>query len=373
MNYPPLSPAGLQAGWTLDPVTPPLPKDASGSPILQSMDQKAGETGTGGSLFRVLLLSIFVGCGAHVSGDSAPLDQSDGATDNLWLRGRELPLPDTRDLRSVWPSPGARVFPLLGTAPSRRLKVLIDPGHGAPGNVGNTSSFCRLEQDTMLRLGVELGRVLEARGFEVRLTRTSSEETPRYQQRVREGLAWGGDVLVSLHSDIRGWPAWWRPEGRESCLFRDVAPGFALLYADNGPPRRLDRREQLARLLSLRLADAGFHPYDGWDYEGLYEADAEVPGTFIDRHLPGGRIYMLRHPPMPSVIIETFNARHRLESARFQRPETREAFFSAVAAALADYATLRWRKRDRQRARQRAQERARERAPVIAPLPGDRA
>ncbi|MDF1561636.1 MAG: N-acetylmuramoyl-L-alanine amidase [Deltaproteobacteria bacterium] len=305
------------------------------------MRQTAGGTPREVALLRLLFLTLFVGCGAHLSGDAA---SEASAEQNPYLRGTPLPLPDLASVVPVWPARAARPRRLLGPGPSRPLRVIIDPGHGAPGNVGNISSFCRLEQDTMLELGLELGRHLARRGYEVRLTRTFAGELPRYQERVREGQAWGGEVLISLHSDIRGWPLGWRPReaGGERCLFRDLAPGFALLYADNGPADRLSRREQLARLLSARLADAGFHPYDGWDYEGLYEADETVRGTFIDRHLPGSRIYMLRHPPMASVIIETFNARNRLESERFQEGATREAFHAAVAAALADYAAIDW-------------------------------
>jgi len=171
------------------------------------------------------------------------------------------------------------------------------------------------------------------------MSREDSLSRPRYERRAKEAAAWSADLLISLHSDIRGWPSWWRVEGQD-CLYSDLAPGFSVLYADNPPKDRIEGRVKLAHLLSSRMRDAGFLPYDGWDYTGLYEADAEVAGAFIDRHLPGGRIYMLRHPRMPSVIIETYNARHRLEHERFERSKTRVAFFAAVAAGLSDYAAL---------------------------------
>jgi hypothetical protein len=53
----------------------------------------------------------------------------------------------------AWPEPGsvtapAVVLPADYTPPV----VLVDAGHGAPGNPGNTSVSCAEEQDEMLRL-----------------------------------------------------------------------------------------------------------------------------------------------------------------------------------------------------------------------------
>jgi N-acetylmuramoyl-L-alanine amidase len=82
---------------------------------------------------------------------------------------------------------------------------------------------------------------------------------------------------------------------------------------------------------------AGFLPYDGNDYIGLYEDDPKSPGVFVDRHQPGRRIFFLRKPSMPSVIIETHHALDPREERRWREEKTLQAFGASLAAALSDF------------------------------------
>ena len=84
------------------------------------------------------------------------------------------------------------------------------------------------------------------------------------------------------------------------------------------------------------MTEAGFLPYGGGGYVGLYAADAEVPGVFVDRHAPEQRIFVLRRAPMPSILVETHNALDPREAERWAEPETVDAFAAAIAAAIAD-------------------------------------
>ena len=98
----------------------------------------------------------------------------------------------------------------------------------------------------------------------------------------------------------------------------------------------LSARQRLARAISRRLIEAGFPPFAGLDAGGLYEADAEQPGAWLDRHADHQRIKMLRRPTVPLVIIETHQAMDREEVARWEEPATLDAFAAALRAALAD-------------------------------------
>jgi N-acetylmuramoyl-L-alanine amidase len=84
------------------------------------------------------------------------------------------------------------------------------------------------------------------------------------------------------------------------------------------------------------MEEAGFMPYRGAAYSGLYEPDAAQPGVFVDRHPPDQRIFVLRRPSMPSVLIETHHALDAREAARWTEPATLDAFAAAATAALAD-------------------------------------
>ena len=226
------------------------------------------------------------------------------------------------------------VAPPPGVAPP---VLMIDAGHGAPGNPGNTSIRCEDEQDEMLRLQDELALALEARGAAQVLLGRRGDDRPRYPERAHRAELAGALALIQLHSDARGTGTVVETRPPDVCVSNPDAPGFAVLWSDEGTDDRVAARLALARALARRMAEAGFLPYGGEDYEGLYAADA-VPGVFVDRHTPRQRIWVLRRPRVPSVIIETHHARDAQEVARWKEPETLEAFGSAVAAAVADLA-----------------------------------
>ncbi|HHH29338.1 MAG TPA: N-acetylmuramoyl-L-alanine amidase [Polyangiaceae bacterium] len=229
-----------------------------------------------------------------------------------------------------WPAEDAMLTPPVVAFPAgfARRHVFIDPGHGAPDNTGNVSSRCEDEQDFTLSLALDLAARLEATG---RFTVTSSRapgELVRYRERVDAAAAADADVFLSLHSDVRG-----AAEPDRECPTSRDAPGFSVLWSDEGSAALTASRQALARHTAAALTSLGLTAYDGDEYTGLYEGD-EVPGVFVDRHQPGKRIFVLREPTMPSVIIETHNAWDDREAARWEQEQTRAAFADAVAAAL---------------------------------------
>ncbi len=81
--------------------------------------------------------------------------------------------------------------------------IILDPGHGArgnqypilPGTYEGTQNF---------RLAVHLKAELEARGFEVRLTRPTVEDDPSLEERGRMAGENGAVLFLSLHSNAPG-------------------------------------------------------------------------------------------------------------------------------------------------------------------------
>lgn len=244
-----------------------------------------------------------------------------------------------------WPHPGFLLKKVEVPPALRRDKwrIYLDPGHGAPGNQGSLNVDCEAEQDFTLRVADHLATALRRTGqFEVRLAR-SGGAAPRYQARVREAESWRADALLSLHADVRGQAQPWAPRPGAACWRNDTQPGFAILWSDDAPAQRQAARRALARSVARWMGEAGFTAYDGADYPGLYDGDAD-PGVFVDRHAPGQRIFMLRRPRVPSVIIETHHAWHLEEVTRWNQAETLDAFSAAVAAALVDFLTARERR-----------------------------
>lgn len=214
-----------------------------------------------------------------------------------------------------------------------RLVVYLDAGHGAPDNEGNRSSLCELEQDTMHDLALDLAASLEAYGgFVVVPSRTGDLRVP-YAERVADAERVGADVFLSLHSDVRGQVREWSPEPGLVCRASHDAPGFTVLHSDEGQPELVEARASLCAGVSASMRAAGFSPYDGAEYLGLY-APSGPSGCFVDRHAADKRIFVLRRPSMPSVIVETHNALDPNEALAWRDPLVREAFARALAHAL---------------------------------------
>src|SRR5262249_53595211 len=151
-----------------------------------------------------------------------------------------------------WPGERAALTPPSGTfrEGSGVLRVMVDPGHGAPNNHGNTSSFCVEEQDAMLDVSESLAdRLEDTRPVAGRLARDPGRLV-EYPARLEEAAAWGADAFVSLHSDVRGRIERWSPAPGRDCPFAVDAPGFAVLYSDEGDPALTARRAALARAVA---------------------------------------------------------------------------------------------------------------------------
>jgi N-acetylmuramoyl-L-alanine amidase len=250
----------------------------------------------------------------------------------------ERPQPTVDAGAPVWPQEGAplKQLALPQGHRERRFRVLVDAGHGSPGNEGNTSLHCEKERDVMRDLAFGLATRLSLMGpFEVRLSREGDAE-PSYAARRVQAESWPADAVVSLHSDARGAA---RPWLEGSCISarNDDCPGFSVLWSSEAKDPLARRRRHLAWAMTDALAQAGFKPYLGEDYEGLYLSEPEHPGSFINDETSARRIWFLRTLAVPTVIIETHHALDYEEVARWREMRTRNLFASAVAKGLLDY------------------------------------
>lgn len=225
----------------------------------------------------------------------------------------------------VWPNPQA--LKLLPNTPMA-AHLLLDAGHGAEGNHGNHNWRCEAEEEVTRRISDAVALQLQARGISTTLTRPDDKKVA-YSARLKQSASM--DAMISLHSDSRaGTNIWQDPQG---CMHNSGAQGFSVLWSDEGPPELVQRRQALAWALGKNLAAAGFIPYPGPDYSGLYAQDS-IAGVFLDRHEARKRIMLLRRPTVPSVIIETHQAWDEAEAQAWEQPETHAAFAGAIAAAL---------------------------------------
>jgi len=238
-------------------------------------------------------------------------------------------------LLTAWPADDARLVTLaLPAQPTRKVRVFVDAGHGAPGNEGNHGCACQLEQEHTLKVAQHLAFVLAATGrFEVKLSRMPGEE-PLYRPRIAAAEAFKADVIISLHSDARGDAA---PSFQDAgvCWQNPNEPGFSVLWNDEGPA--FPRREKLGRTVGARLREAGFLAYSGINYASLYRQDEVEPSGWIDKRPMTKRVFFLRGSSIPTVIIETHHALDEREVARWEELATVDAFAFAVGAAVLEF------------------------------------
>jgi len=235
-------------------------------------------------------------------------------------------------------------LPLFGLAPAtdpaaaatHRWRIFIDAGHGAKDNVGALSCTCEPEERFDWTVADDLRRALGAsNSFVARISR-GANELVEYPVRLADAEEWAADAFVSIHADARGDAEPWQPVPGTWCFRNDNELGFTILFSDEAAPPLVAMRRRLAARIAARLIAAGFVPYDGRDYFGLYEAESTQAGVFVDRHAPKQRLFMLRRPSMPSVIIETHHALAFDEAERWHDPATLAAFDRAVLLGLTD-------------------------------------
>ncbi len=227
---------------------------------------------------------------------------------------------------------------LSATPNSPSLRVFIDAGHGTPNNRGNRGVHCEYEEVHTLQVAKSLGAFLSTKGMAVKLSRDN--DTPSYAARLEAAQKWKADLLISIHSDARFVPGSPMPPApapdATTCLENNTQPGFSVLWSDEGTSSLKAQRHRLGQSMARQLIAAQFTAYHGADYQGLYTADAQ-PGGFIDAHPKALRIFLLRRPTMPSVIIETHHALDRLEVELWKKPETLQRFAAALELAIKAY------------------------------------
>lgn len=165
--------------------------------------------------------------------------------------------------------------------------IMIDPGHGGsdPGAVYNG----RPEKDDVLRLGLEVGKILEGYGFNVLYTRADDVYESPYKK-AQEGNEANADYFVSIH--------------RNSSLYPNQYDGVeTLVYSDKG------RAAVLAKNINNFLVNVGYRDL------GIEERK---------------KLIVLNSTKMPAVLIEVGFINSEKDNTLFDNK------FEETAYAIAD-------------------------------------
>jgi N-acetylmuramoyl-L-alanine amidase len=192
--------------------------------------------------------------------------------------------------------------------------VAVDTGH-YPEEPGVISASGRPELEFNRELASEVGRSLEASGFEVRMIETH----PRLGQRTRQ--ARGAALFVSIHHDsVR---ERYLPEAQRFA-------GFSLFVSRHSP--ELQKSLACASAIGAELRAAGFtasrYHADPVLGENRPFAD-EVNGVHFYDNLAVGR-----SAAMPSVLVEAGVIVNREEELRMKDPAVQRRLAEAIARGV---------------------------------------
>lgn len=184
----------------------------------------------------------------------------------------------------------------LPVVPRGRYRVVIDPGHGGP-DPGAVGIGGLRETDVVLDVGLQVARLLQARGVQVLMTRTSEVDVD-LPPRVSLANSSGAHAFVSLHANALS-------------MDRPDVNGVETFYFSGG------RSYELARSIQEQIM-------------------AVSPGT-PDRGARPGRFYVIRRTVMPSVLAEMGFVTGEIDAPRLADPEFRRRLAQAVANGILSY------------------------------------
>ena len=195
------------------------------------------------------------------------------------------------------PRPGGAIGPLsasgLPEVDRGRFKVVIDPGHGGPdpGAVGIANLR---ETDVVLDVGLQVVQLLQAKGVQVLMTRTSEVDVD-LPPRAALANSSGADLFLSIHANALS-------------MTRPDVNGIETFYFES--PR--------ARGLAQAVQD---------------EVLAVSPGS-PDRGARTARFYVIRRTVMPSALVELGFVTGQLDSPRLADPAHRRRLALAISRGL---------------------------------------
>jgi N-acetylmuramoyl-L-alanine amidase len=186
----------------------------------------------------------------------------------------------------------------LPVVPRGRFLVVIDPGHGGP-DPGAIGIGGLRETDVVLDVALQVARLLQARGVQVVMTRTSEVDVD-LPPRVTMANRAGANAFLSIHANALSMA---RPDvnGVETFYFSGGAGGSAALAS---------------ALQSRMMAISARSP---------------------NRGVKAGRFFVIRRTVMPAALVEMGFVTGAIDAPRLANPDFRRRMALALAAGILDY------------------------------------
>jgi N-acetylmuramoyl-L-alanine amidase len=160
-------------------------------------DQRLGLAVRTARLFFFLTLPVAVFVAAYLVSTiaSGRAVEDSVAVDRLVARERQLAAQSIRAADAVVARPTQVIDPAV--FPVAVHKIIIDPGHGG-GNLGTTGPGGLVEKELTLDIARRLRKLLEARAFNVVMTRSDDKQLS-LEERALIANETQGDIFLSIH------------------------------------------------------------------------------------------------------------------------------------------------------------------------------
>lgn len=181
----------------------------------------------------------------------------------------------------------------LPVVPRGRFKVVIDPGHGGP-DPGAVGIGGLRETDVVLDVALQVTQLLQSRGVQVVLTRTTEVDVD-LPPRVALANSSGADLFLSLHANALA-------------MSRPDVNGIETFFFESASSRALAAAVQ-------------------------QQVVAVSPGS-PDRGVRQARFFVIRRTAMPSALLELGFVTGSLDAPRLADPAHRRRLALAVATGI---------------------------------------
>lgn len=233
-------------------------------------------------------------------------------------------------------SSGSNVLPLSQQLGLKVKRIVLDPGHGGrdPGAVGPKGLR---EKDVVLALAKRIKPRLEARGYEVLMTR-DSDVFVKLEDRARFANDNRADLFVSIHTNasknrkVRGVETYFLGIARDR-----HSSETAMLENAVSDENALSDLEQI--LHSLMNQNNMWHSSILAEtvQDSMYNELNGKFGTIRNLGVKQAPFYVLSKTAMPSVLVETSFISNSSEEKLLQRSDFRDTLSESITLGIVNY------------------------------------
>lgn len=227
------------------------------------------------------------------------------------------------------------------------LRVFVDPGHGGkdPGAVHGKVRESKITLQVAKRIS---SLAKEMPNLEIILSRTTDRASLSLDERIKSALKNKADLIVSIHANSSP-----HPQVRGAEFFVDPPPGMAI-EKELTEYRPREGKYRIPYRWSYKEFPESNYPEDKnirkvRKYEQIknsYHLAESLSKKWSRFKLPGGKrkgliflnpLYLLRHSPLPSVLVEIGYLTHPIDLLKMTSKEEQNKIAKKIIEGILDY------------------------------------